>query len=139
MPAAWTFGLAGLIPFVGLALLSGLGPQPWQPVAAILLAQYGALITAFVGALHWGRAAQAGTAGAAAWLDYGYSVLPALWAWFALQFPVHHALQLLAAGLVACLAADLVFQRRRPWPAWLIRLRLVLTAAAVTALLAAAP
>lgn len=138
MRAAWVFGLAGLIPFVGLAVLAGLGPQPWQPVAAILLAQYGALITAFVGALHWGHAVQAGTRGGAAWLRYGYGVLPALWAWFALQFANATTLQLLAGGLLACLAADFMFQRSQPWPVWMMRLRLVLTAVASLSLLLAA-
>jgi hypothetical protein len=137
MAAAWTLGLAGLLPFAGLALLARLGPAPWQPVAAILLVQYGALITAFVGALHWGRAAHAGIHGRSAWLCYGYSVLPALWAWFALQYPVQYGLQLLAAGLVACLAADLAFQRQLPWPAWMVRLRLALTTVATLCLLAA--
>jgi len=136
MRAAWTFGLAGLIPFVVLAFLAGLGPLQWQPVAQILLAQYGALITAFVGALRWGRAVQAGSEGGAAWLRYGYSVVPALWAWFALQFPIALVLQLLAAGLVACLAVDLAFQRVQPWPGWMIRLRLVLTTVAALSLLA---
>ncbi len=137
MRAAWIFGLAGLIPFVGLAVLAGLGPLPWQAVAAILLAQYGALITAFVGALHWGHAVQAGTQGAAAWLRYGFSVLPALWAWFALQFPNAVTLQLLAGGLLACLAADFLFQRSQPWPAWMMWLRLVMTAVAALSLLLA--
>ncbi|WP_197713958.1 DUF3429 domain-containing protein [Polynucleobacter necessarius] len=53
-PLARKLGYAGLIPFVGLALMVQLAPTPVNYVSAESLAGYGAMITAFMGALHWG-------------------------------------------------------------------------------------
>ena len=58
MTPAWVFGLAGLIPFVGLAGIMAVGPAHWYAASQVLLSQYGALILSFVGALHWGYAVQ---------------------------------------------------------------------------------
>lgn len=135
MHAARTLGYAGLIPFLGLAALSVGGPADWRDVSEILLAQYGGLILAFVGALHWGYAVQSGADGNEAWLRYGYSVLPTLWAWFVLELPIAHALQLIAIGLVICLIVDYAFHRRWPLPDWLLQLRAELTFCGVVSLL----
>lgn len=136
MAAAITLGGAGLLPFVALTLFAGLAAEPWRALAIVLLTQYGALIAAFVGALHWGYAVERRAGGPEAWARYGFSVLPALAAWAALQFPAQQALLILAVILALCLAADLVFQRVAPLPRWFLRLRLVLTAGGALSLLA---
>lgn len=48
------FGLRGLIPFVGLAALGMSAPASLNLFWLTALAQYGAVILAFVGALQWG-------------------------------------------------------------------------------------
>jgi len=137
MNPAWVFGLAGLIPFFGLAGMATIGPEPWRIVAQVLLTQYGALIVSFVGALQWGYAVQRDARGGEAWARYGFSVLPALWSLLALQFTLFTAMQMLAVALMVCLIADMVFYRWSPLPPWFFRLRLILTTGGASSLLIA--
>ena len=75
---AVTLGIAGLLPFVGLAVLIGWGSDTWYGYWLTALSYYGAIILAFVGALHWGYALKRAARGGTAWLQYGFSVAPAL-------------------------------------------------------------
>ena len=137
MNPAWVFGLAGLIPFFGLAGMAIIGPEQWRIVAQVLLTQYGALIVSFVGALQWGYAVQRDAQGGEAWARHGFSVLPALWSLLALQFTLFTAMQMLAVALMVCLIADMVFYRWSPLPPWFFRLRLILTTGGSSSLLLA--
>lgn len=127
MTPALVLGLAGLIPFVGLAGIAAIGPEQWRTVSQILLSQYGALILSFVGALHWGYAVQQEARGGEAWLRYGYSVAPALWAWLSLQFPLVVGMQMLGLALMVCLVVDLALLKQVNLPLWFTRLRVILT------------
>lgn len=135
MTPAWVFGLAGLIPFFALSGAAVIGPEQWHTMARILLTQYGALILSFVGALHWGYAVQQEAKGREAWLRYGYSVVPALWAWLALQFPLVFGMQMLGMALIICLVVDLAFLKLATLPVWFTRLRVILTTGGSAALL----
>lgn len=126
-------GAAGLVPFVGLAALTAFVPAS-SAFSREALLHYGAIILAFVGALHWGYAVRRAAHGISAWIQYGWSVVPALVAWATLQMPVSAGLRLQAAMLVACFAIDHALQRIDPSPRWLLRLRAVLTAVAATSL-----
>jgi hypothetical protein len=137
MNPAWVFGLAGLIPFFGLAGMATIGPEQWRIVAQVLLTQYGALIVSFVGALQWGYAVQRDAQGGEAWARYGCSVVPALWSLLALQFTLLTAMQMLAVALMVCLIVDMVFYRWSPLPPWFFRLRLILTTGGASSLLIA--
>lgn len=53
---ALLIGMSGLIPFVGLAAMVGLGPPTWYVYWLAALSYYGAVILTFVGALHWAYA-----------------------------------------------------------------------------------
>uniref|UniRef100_B1XV69 DUF3429 domain-containing protein n=1 Tax=Polynucleobacter necessarius subsp. necessarius (strain STIR1) TaxID=452638 RepID=B1XV69_POLNS len=53
-PLVQKLAYAGLIPFIGLALLVQLAPTPINYLSAESLAGCGAVITSFMGALHWG-------------------------------------------------------------------------------------
>ena len=132
---ALVFGAGGLLPFLGLAALQWVVEDPR---GLSLLAAYGAVILAFVGALHWGYAVRDAPRGAEAWLRYGWSVLPALAAWSCLALPPPSAVPLLAAGLVVSLLVDEALARRIDTPAWLLRLRRWLTAGGAASLLVAA-
>jgi hypothetical protein len=98
------------------------------------LSYYGAVILTFVGALQWAYALKRSALGGAAWLQYGFSVTPALIAWLSLLFPVWTALQLQAAGLLVCYAFDRNMARFDPVPAWFLRMRAVLTLVGATSL-----
>lgn len=133
-PPALALGAGGLLPFFALAALQWLTSDPrWLP----MLAGYGAVILSFVGALHWGYAVRDAPLGPEAWLRYGWSVLPALLAWVCLMLPPAAGVLLLAGGLLGCLAIDERLARRIGSPAWLMRLRRVLTAGGAASLLLA--
>ena len=134
---AMVFGLGGLLPFVGLSLLAVVGPAGIQATTAHALLQYGALIATFVGALHWAYAVAGVAASASATARYGWSVLPSLVAWLALQQTPQNGLQLVAVLLVACYLADRQLLRPASLPPWIADLRLLLTSAAVISLVVA--
>lgn len=137
MAPALALGLAGLLPFVGLALLAVLGDGTWHVYWLTALSYYGAVIVAFVGALHWGYAVKRGVAGRAAWTQYGFSVLPALLAWLSLLFPVWTALRMQALTLLVCYLFDRAMNTLDPVPSWFLRLRLMLTVTGAASLLGA--
>lgn len=98
-------GYAGLIPFVGLALLVQLAPTPLNYLSAESLAGYGAVITSFMGALHWGASFH--TLGKEAsgdrWVDRNawiWGVIPALVAWVALHIYIPVGLLIMASTLI---------------------------------------
>jgi multisubunit Na+/H+ antiporter MnhB subunit len=104
-PIVRKLAYAGLIPFVVLALLVQLAPTPLNYLSAESLAGYAAVITAFMGALHWGASLQ--TLGKAPsgdrWIDrnaWVWGVIPALVAWLALHIYIPVGLLILASTLI---------------------------------------
>ncbi|MBU3630436.1 DUF3429 family protein [Polynucleobacter sp. AP-Melu-500A-A1] len=104
-PLVRKLAYAGLIPFVGLALLVQLAPTPINYLSAESLAGYGAVITSFMGALHWG--ANLHTLGKVPpgdrWEDRNawiWGVIPALVAWLALNIYIPVGLLILASTLI---------------------------------------
>ncbi len=104
-PLVLKLGYAGLIPFVGLALSVQLAPTPLNYLSAESLAYYGAVITSFMGALHWGASLhtlgkpQSGDR----WIDRNawiWGVIPALVAWLALHIYIPVGLLILASTLI---------------------------------------
>jgi hypothetical protein len=136
-PPALVLGMSGLVPFVGLATMIGLGPPTWYVYWLVALSYYGAVILTFVGALHWGYALKRDARGGGAWLQYAFSVAPALIAWLSLLFPVWTALKLQAAGLLICGLFDRSMARFDPVPAWFLRLRAGLTLVGAASLILA--
>jgi len=133
-PAALILGGAGLIPFLGLGVLVMLGQSLLGIAPRPLLASYGAVIASFLGGLRWGAAA-ASPEGRGA--DYAIAVVPSLLAWAALFAPAPWDLAGLGALVLAWGLVDQDLPRRGLVPAWLGRLRLVLSGVAGLALLAA--
>jgi len=104
-PIVRKLAYAGLIPFVVLALLVQLAPTPLNYLSAESLAGYAAVITAFMGALHWGASLQ--TLGKVLsgdrWIDrnaWVWGVIPALVAWLALHIYIPVGLLILASTLI---------------------------------------
>jgi putative flippase GtrA len=131
--AALRLGYAGLMPFVSGAALSVLMPE-WRLAAASTLSAYAAVITSFLGGIHWGFAMRQN--GPASLLPL-WGVVPSLVAWAAVLMPLNIGLFVHAAMLITCYAVD-----RRVYPAqgagaWLpMRLRLT-TVAAISCIIGA--
>ncbi len=135
--AVLVLGFGGLLPFVLLALFAAFRPEHGYAYFIATLAQYAAVICSFVGALQWAYAVRDDARGGEAWLRYGFSVIPGLGGWLALQTPVWTALRLQAALLVLCLAVETRLPSKAHPPAWLAPLRYALTLVAALSLAAA--
>ena len=128
-------GLAGLIPFWGLAVACWAAPLRGVDLARIdgALATYAAVIASFLGGIRWGLATrhpdQGGVAG-----QYAVAVIPSLLGWAALGLP--EPLRLAALGLLALSLGpvDLRLVRAGLAPPWYGRLRLILSLGAGLAL-----
>ncbi|MEQ3635007.1 DUF3429 domain-containing protein [Alcanivorax sp.] len=121
----------GHIPFYGLAGLSWFAQTSSWALHA--LATYSAVVLAFLGAIHWGRALdQMHHSNQYPTLLFG--LVPALLAWFALLLPLELSMPMLAAGLMFVWGTEqMVFNDTLP--TWYRHLRHELTAAAVIAVL----
>jgi len=128
-PWARSLGIAGLLPFVGGAVLLWTVRDPVvSGHAGFALAAYAATIAAFLGGVHWGPALRAG---GVAPLPLLWGVIPQLAGWLALLMPPAASLLTCAAVLVACYAADSRLYPAAGLGAWLpMRLQLTVVAAA---------
>ncbi len=130
-PSPWArrLGFGGLIPFVSLAAALFLVPQADRPQAGLALLGYGATITSFLGAIHWGLVMRDAPAPYLPSLLWG--VVPSLLSWVALLLGPTQGLVLIAALLWVCFAADRALYPRDRLQAWLpMRLQLTLVASA---------
>lgn len=135
--AALALGLAGLLPFFGLAVLIVAGPEGWRATALSGFAAYAATILAFMGGCRWGFAA-AGLGDGPKLAPLLLSTLPSLWAWATLWAapalgPTGMS-ALFAIGFVALFAWDAASTRTGEAPAWWRALRLPLTAGVLASL-----
>lgn len=134
-PALW-LGLGGLIPFAACAAGAFIGPESWRGLALVALIAYGAVILAFLGAVHWGLAlaatAEAETRHARTRLTLG--VVPALIGWGALLLPSWAGLTVLIAGFLGVWAAEESGAREGLVPSRYLWLRRLLTLAVVVIL-----
>jgi glutaredoxin-related protein len=119
-------GYAGLIPFVAALLGVALGGEARQVYFANQFIAYGAVILAFVGAVHWGVALGSGRMRV---MRMSISILPALLAWAALLLPVVTAAWVLLAGFIAVHAWEAGPPVASTLPAWYRHVRTHLTLA----------
>ena len=127
-------GLAGLLPFWGLAIGIGLAPLGGTsaPALATALATYGAVIVSFLGGIRWGLATRDDQRVVA--VQYALAVIPSLLAWAALGLPT--AWSLAALGVVALVLGPMDLQLVGTLaPVWYGRLRIILSCGAGAALL----
>lgn len=137
-PTPLALGLAGLAPFIALALAVALQHRDIAGVdAAQALLGYGAAILSFLGGVHWGLALRHPSA-ATRRLLYALSVAPPLWAWAALVVGEAAGLAMLAAGLAAHGALDGLRAGRFAAPRWYPALRALLATLSTIATAAAA-
>lgn len=125
------YGLAGLIPFFAAPLGTILAPDfRWQFNEALLW--WSAIILSFLGGARWGAAVQAEAPSPRL---IGLAMLPSIAGWLILVLvPANMRViqfSVLATALLLHLLWDLA---ARAMPGWYGRLRMVLTAGAMTAL-----
>lgn len=119
-PRALQLGYAGLLPFVGSALLVWLVNAEAHPYVTLALQAYAAVIVSFLGGIHWGVAFRDGTPALFAW-----GVVPSLGAWVGMMMPASAGLVLLGALLWVCYAVDRRLYPQHGLGAWLtLRFRL---------------
>ena len=131
-------GLAGLTPFIALALTIALGGSRaagFDPVSALLA--YGAVVLSFLGGAHWGLALRHPSPDIRTALYLG-AALPPLWAVAGLLLGGGVGLGMVAVGLAAQGAVDGLRSGRFAAPRWYGRLRALLSALAAVATAAAA-
>ena len=128
-------GAAGLIPFVTLAAALWLAPGHADRLSAALVG-YGAVILAFMGAVHWGLVMASDLRGSNR--RYIFGVLPAITGWLAMMLPAAAALVVLAAAFCAVLTVDLKAVAIGLAPPWYRRLRQPLTVTVVASLMVGA-
>lgn len=127
-------GYAGLIPFYVSTAAVWLARHPFDTMAHNAQMTYGAIILAFLGAVHWGLVLRMPYGVPRAMLVWG--VVPSLVGWTALAFgaPLAHAIMML--GFLAAFLADRRAALSGLTPAWYGRLRLVLTTLVLLSLMA---
>jgi len=102
-PLAFKLGIAGLIPFVVLALLNFAAESSYKNIISFSLLAYGASICSFLGAIHWGLTMRDKTPDNI-YLIWG--VVPSLIAWVSLMIKPEFGLLLITALLWICLFID---------------------------------
>ncbi|AHE97579.1 hypothetical protein THITH_04100 [Thioalkalivibrio paradoxus ARh 1] len=129
-----SLGYAGLIPFLFFGAASWLGSPTWQDFALNALALYGAVILAFLGAVHWGlyladRNHRVAGLAAPAW-----AVLPAVTGWAALLLPAPLSVAALVPMFALAFMVDRVSLIRRASASGYLVLRGYLTLGAMLSL-----
>ena len=131
--SALSLGLAGLLPFWGLAISIIVLDPPIKYFAVQAEITYGAVILSFLGGIHWGLAAM--NERHANWLGLGWGVTPSLIAWGALFLQPSLGLMLLVIGFLAAAIIDFRIFASNIDNAWFGKLRTVLSIGTITALL----
>jgi hypothetical protein len=134
-PAALALGLVGAVPF-WFAAVCFLAGGPLSPVQALSMAiAYGAVILSFLGGIRWG-VALGPIDETRRKRDLALSVLPSLAGFAAFFTPPHLGLSLLVSGLLLQALWDVTSADQGLLPRWFGRLRIILTLAAATPLVA---
>jgi len=134
-PAALRLGYAGLLPFVGGALLVWLVWPEAHPYTTLALSAYAAVIVSFLGGIHWGIGFREAAPPASLFV---WGIVPSLVAWVAVMMPASAGLVIHGLMLLVCYAVDRRVYPRHGMGAWLtLRFRLS-TVAALSCFLGAA-
>lgn len=128
-------GALGLLPFVSLSAATFFVEASVQESVVAALATYGAIILSFLGGIQWGLAVRERRGDTPDRRILLLSVLPSLGGWFALlSLPSQTGLQVMAAGFLLVLGADILLSKKDLAPVWYPRLRWPLTLVVVSCL-----
>jgi len=128
--SALYLGFGGAIPFVTLALASGITPDHYINTLGFAQISYGACILTFLGGVHWGKEIMTNTNNPDM-KTMVWSVIPSLYAWSAFVLPHSFALYYLSVGLTSVAFFDI---NDTTLPKWYRKLRGPLTMLAATSL-----
>ena len=123
-------GFGGAIPFVSLALASGVVCTEYVNYVGLAQISYGACILTFLGGVHWGKELML-NGSSPDMKTLTWSVMPSLFAWSAFSMPYHFGLYYLASGLVGAAVYDL---NDKTLPKWYRNLRVPLSILASTSM-----
>lgn len=123
-------GFGGAIPFVSLALASGVVCAEYANYVGLAQMSYGACILTFLGGVHWGKELMLNSTSPDL-KTLTWSVMPSLFAWSAFSMPYHFGLYYLASGLVGAAVYDL---NDKTLPKWYRNLRVPLSILASTSI-----
>lgn len=124
---ALRLGYAGLLPFVGGALLVWLVWPEAHPYVTLALSAYAATIVSFLGGVHWGVAFREPAPDSTLFV---WGVVPPLMAWVAVMMPPSAGLVLHGLMLIVCYLVDRRLYPRHGLTGWLtLRFRLSTVAA----------
>lgn len=136
----YILGIAGLVPFVGLAILTQTTIHQTGAAMNVFLLVYGAAILSFLGGTRWGAEIHKNPQKPGS-LVLAFAMLPPLAGWAAIIIEVLAytgvAYGLLIGGLILQFFWDLAAIRNGTFPEWYLSLRILLTAGAVLSLLSA--
>jgi Protein of unknown function (DUF3429) len=125
---ALRLGYAGLIPFVGGALLIWLVWPEMHPYTTMALSAYAAVIVSFLGGIHWGIAFREAEPAPSLFV---WGIVPSLAAWLAVMMPPSAGLVIHALMLFTCYLVDRKVYPPHGLQRWLtLRFRLSMVAAA---------
>lgn len=130
-PMAFKLGVTGLISFIFLAGLNFAMPSSYKEIILFSLLAYGASISSFLGAIHWGLTMRDATPDR---LYLLWGVVPSLIGWVSLMLKPEPGLLLITALLWICLLIDSRIYPKYALENWL-PLRLILTSTASVACL----
>jgi glutaredoxin-related protein len=107
-------GYAGVLPFVlGLLAVALIDDAGWRARMGELTLAYGAVILAFLGAVHWGRLLERGTLQQAPLLA-AWGVLPSIVGWLSLALPFAWAAPIQALLFLGVYVTDRQLLRQEP-------------------------
>ena len=132
---AWMLGYMGLLPFVALSIALWFVNEEYTAVVSNSLFLYAAIILSFMGAIYWGVAIADSNKPDAKLL--GYSVIPALVAWFASFASTIISFSLIYLAFAGLCMLDSVTSKRGDLPAWYPFLRVPLTMIVIASLITA--
>ena len=112
-------GLAGLIPFVGLAALSWVPEIMSESFSGRGLASYAAVILSFLGAIYWGLAMSGTPSDSTTDRIWLWGVSPSVLAWLAQLLPEFWALLLLSGLLWVSFIMDRIYYPKYQLQGWL--------------------
>ncbi|WP_421785633.1 DUF3429 domain-containing protein [Hyphobacterium sp.] len=137
----YVLGIAGLIPFVGLAVYATVLNTPSAAIAGTLLLAYGAVILSFLGGSRWGAEIHR-RPDVPSPAILCLAMLPSLTGWAAMIVAVvataAPAYWLLVLAFVMQMLWDMTAIRNGTFPRWYMPLRIGLTVIVAASLIAAA-
>lgn len=130
----WLLGIAGLVPFIGLAAVVLLAVPGWQAFALQAFLYYSAVILSFLGGVHWGVAMSVDHEGSHHFSSRMLvAMAPSLLAWPALMLAPRFALLALMTGFLLIRLYEAQSDSVERLPPWYTSLRTLLTVVVVVA------